>query len=261
MREKDEVCDMNEVDLLKKDLERSKYTVALCCSGLLEESGRASMRKQSRAYEIEEKYGYSPEEIFSAAFLSTRPEKFFQYYKAEVLPGDLKPGASYYYLKEMEDAGMIQLIITNNACNFHTKVGSKNVMAIHGDVENNICTGCGKRFDAAYIANSRGIPSCDVCGKLIRPQVAMFGEMLDNHLMTKAINEIKKADTLLVIGSGLNGPFAERYVKHFNGRKLIVINPEMSYRDRVANLVINRPISEVLHELLHGEEIPEKEEN
>lgn len=241
---------MKEMDILRKNLYESRYTVALCCSGLLAEAGRPSMRNQARDYEIEKKYGHSSEEMFSAAYFSTRPEKFFEFYKAEVLPSeDMNPGKSYECLKVLEERNLIQLIITNNACNFYSKVGCKNVLPLHGDVEDNVCTNCGKKFDAEYISKSKGIPCCDACGKLIRPKVVMFGEMVDNRLMTRAINEITKADLLLVIGSDLGSPFAERYVKYFEGKKLMIINPEDSYKDKVADLAIHRPISDVLCEL------------
>ena len=243
---------MKEMEILKKALNESKYTVVLGSSGLMEESGRPSMRKQSRAYEIEKKYGYSPEDIFSAAFFSTRPEVFFDFYRAEVLPGELKPGKSFEYLKELEERNLIQLIITNNACNFYNRVGCKNVLPLHGDVEDNVCIGCGKKFSAEYIANSKGIPACDVCGKLILPKVVMFGEMVDNRKMTRAINEISKAELLIVIGTDLSSPIAERYVRYFDGRKLVVITPEGSYKDKVADLAIHQPIEQVLKELVES---------
>ena len=243
---------MREVDLLRKALFESKYTVALCCSGLLEEVGRASVRTQSRAYEIEMKYGYSPEEIFNAAFFSTRPEKFFDYYKAEILPGDMEPGESFRYLRELEQRSLIHLMITDNTCNFYSRVGCRNVIMMHGDVEDNVCINCGKRFRADYVAKSRGIPCCDDCGKILRPKVVMFGEAVDNRLMTRAINEITKAEVLLVIGANLDGAFAERYVKYFDGKKLVVIDPEDAFKDRVADLAIHRPVRDVLRELLEG---------
>lgn len=242
---------MKEMDVLRKNLYESRYTVALCCSGMLAEVGRPSMRKQSRDYEIEKKYGHSSEEMFSAAYFSTRPEKFFEFYKAEVLPTEnMHPGKSYECLRILEERNLIQLIITNNACNYYSKVGCKNVLPLHGDLENNVCINCGKTFNAEYMAKSKGVPCCDVCGKLIRPKVVMFGEMVDNRMMTRAINEIAKADLLLVIGSDLGSPFAGRYVKYFDGRELILINQEESCKDRVADLVIRRPIKDVLCELV-----------
>lgn len=243
---------MKEMESLIRALNESRYTVAFGSTGLMEESGQLGMRNQFRAYEVEKKYGYSPEEMFSAAFFSTRPEKFYEYYKNEVLHGNVTPGESYFYLKELVDKNIIQTIITNNICNFFGKAGCKNVLAIHGNVEENECMNCGKKFSEDYILRSKGIPCCDECGKIIRPQVRMFGEMVDNRIMTQAINEISEAEVLLIIGSDLSSSFAERYVKYFQGKKLILINPEEDFKDKIADLVIHRPIKEVLKKVLEG---------
>ncbi len=241
---------MKEIEILKKALDESRYTVAFCSTGIMEESGTKGMRDQFQAYEIEKKYGYSPEEMFRAVFFTTRPEKFYNYYKAEVLHGDTRPGDSYFYLKELEDRNIIHTIITNNIANFFGKAGCKNVLNLRGTVEENACVNCGKKFGEEYILRSKGIPCCDECGKIIRPQVRMYGEMIDNRKMTQAINEITEADVLLFIGAGLSSSFAEKYVKYFQGKKLIVIHPEEDYKDHIADLVIHRPIRDVLKEIL-----------
>lgn len=241
---------MKEMELIKKALNNSTYTVALCSTGLLQACGLPSMREQYRAYSIETKYGYSPEEIFSTVFFSTRPEKFFDYYRNEVLPGYIKPDESFHCIKELEDRNLIQYIITNNVCGFLNQVGCKSVLDLHGNIQDNVCTSCGKKFPVEHIMNSDGIPLCDECGKIVRPEVLLFGEMVDNQKMTRAINEISRADVLLVIGCNLNTPFIEKYIKYFKGSRLILIKPEANYKDLVADVVINQPIKSVLEELV-----------
>ena len=242
---------MDKNEYLEKIVRQSRYMVAVCSSGLAEESGIIGMRMPSRAYDIEKKYGYSPEEIFSEVFFNTRPELFFDFYRDELLVfGNEKPGKAFGCLKLLEEKRILKSIVTNNIYGLARKAGCKNVIELHGNMEYNKCKHCQAEYDSDYIRDSKNIPTCERCGAVIRPQVLLFGAMVDNRTMTRAINEIAKADVLLVLGKNLKSDFAVRYVKNFQGNKLVLINNEEHYSDGIADLVFHEPCGEVLEKLV-----------
>ena len=242
---------MDKYEYLEKIVRQSRYMVAVCSSGLAEESGIIGMRAPSRAYDIEKKYGYSPEEIFSEVFFNTRPELFFKFYRDELLTfGNEKPGKAFEYLRQLEEIGKLKSIVTNNIYGLARKAGCMNVIELHGNMEYNKCKHCQAEYDSDYIRDSKNIPTCERCGAVVRPQVLLFGAMVDNRIMTRAINEISKADVLLVLGMNLKSDFAAKYIKNFQGDKLVLINKEEHYSDDVADLVFHEPCGEVLERIL-----------
>ena len=230
--------DPNKIELLKKILDESFCTVILCGSGIMEEHGYKGIKNLEKAYEIEEKYGESPEELFSSVYYNTRPLEFFDFYRNEILQGDREPSDTFKVAARMEEQGKLHCIITANMYEYPQRAGCKNVINLHGSVYNNCCSHCGKKFPLEYVKMSKKIPVCDECGHVIRPQVSLFGEMMDSQIMTKATWEIENADVLLLVGTSLESEVFSKYINYFEGRKLVVIHRNVHHTDDQADLVI-----------------------
>ncbi|MFR5602162.1 MAG: SIR2 family NAD-dependent protein deacylase [Lachnospiraceae bacterium] len=251
----------NKLDQLKRILDESTYTVALCGSGMMEEGGFLGIKRQEKAYDIEKRYGVSPEYLFTCAYFETRPERFFDFYRNELLkeiPGVTDSGRS---LAALEKAGKLQCIITSNIFELNQRGGCKNVINLHGSVYQNKCSHCGKEYSMEYIRDSKSIPRCEECNSVIRPLVNLFGEMLDSQLMTKTTEEISKADTLLVLGTTLESEVFKQYIRYFEGRNLVLIHKHAHYTDRNADLVFwEDPKNVLVHMVEAAEEKKEVEE-
>lgn len=238
-----------KVDMLKRILDESKYTVALCGSGMTEEAGLVGLKYQNRAYEIEKKYHDSPEEIFTSMYYSTRPEKFFEFYKDEVLQKVPNPTESGEALAAMERAGKLQCVITANIYELMQRAGCQNVINLHGSIYKNKCLHCGKEYPMEYLRDARGIPLCEACGEAIRPEVALYGEMVDSRLMRDTSIEIEKAEVLLVLGTTLQSEVFGSYIRYFEGKYLVVIHQRAHHSDTKADLVILDQPKNVLSKL------------
>lgn len=226
-----------KIALLRKMLDESTYTVAICGSGMMEEGGFKSLKDQERAYSIEERYGRSPEELFTGAYYSTRPEEFFRFYKGEILSNIPKTTESVDAMSAMERAGKLQCVITANVYAVAANV-LNNVVELHGNIYANSCSNCGKSFSMEYMRESEGVPLCDQCQSVIRPHVTMFGEMLDARLIERTSEEIEKARLLLVLGTTLRSEVFRNYIRYFSGKNLVVIHEQEDHEDYKADLVI-----------------------
>lgn len=235
-----------KIELLKKIINESSYTVAICGSGMMEEGGYIGVKKQERAYEIEEKYGVSPEDIFTGSYYNTRPERFFRFYKNEMLHYMPQSTASADVLARMEREGKLQCLITANIYSIARRAGVKNVLEIHGSIYNNKCQRCGRDYSMEYVRDAKGVPVCEKCKSVIRPQILLFGEMMDASMITRTTEEVEKADVLLVLGTTLKSEVYSNYIRYFNGKYLVVIHDEDHYEDHKADLVIKDQPKNVL---------------
>lgn len=227
-----------KLELLKKMVEESGYTVALCGSGMMEEGGFKSLKNQERAYSIEERYGKSPEEIFTSAYYSTRPEDFFRFYKSEILgniPRQTESGAA---MAAMERAGKLQCVITANAYALSPRAGIQNVVELHGNIYENKCSRCGQSYPMEYVRDAVGVPLCGNCSGVIRPQINLFGEMMDARLIERTSEEIEKAELLLILGTTLRSEVFGSYIRYFGGKNMVVIHEREDHEDYKADLVI-----------------------
>ena len=232
----------NKIESLKRILEESSYTVAICGSGMMEEGGYLGVKFQERAYDIEEKYGVSPEDLFSSSYFNTRPEQFFRFYKNEMLHHMPEKTESWDALAAMQNAGKLQCVITANIFSMGKNVNLQNFIELHGSVYNNKCSRCGRLYPMEYVRDSKGIPVCESCNGMIRPQITLFGEMVDSRLITQVTDEVEKADTLLLLGTAINSEVFGQYVRYFNGRKLVVIHQRDHHEDHKADLsIIEQP--------------------
>lgn len=235
-------------EYLQKALDESNYTVAVCGSGILDECGYPTIKTPDRAYELEQKYGVSPEYIFTDTYFNTRTSLFYNFYKNEMLL-DFEPPRSARALAAMDKAGKMHCIITANIYELPQRAGCRNVINLHGSIYHNICPRCQKDYSVDYIRNSKKVPLCEECGSVLRPQVSLFGDMIASRIISQATEEIEKADLLFVIGTNLDSEVFRNYIKYFNGSKLIIIHQEEHPKDKNADLVIYDTAGNVFGEL------------
>ncbi len=238
-----------KISMLKRILEESRYTVVLCGPGMTEEAGITGMKNQDRAYEIERKYKDSPEEMFSSAYFSARPEKFFEFYKNEILTQIPLLTQSGKVLAAMERAKKLQCIITTNIYEQSQRSGCSRVINLRGSIYKNKCLRCEKEYPMEYVRDAKGIPVCEQCGGIIRPQVSLFGETVDSRLVCETTMEIERAEVLLVLGATLQSEVYGTYIRYFNGKYLAVIHQNPHHSDEKADLVIIDHPKNVLSQL------------
>lgn len=232
-------------------LKESRYTIVLSGRGMMEESGYPVVRDGGEAYEIEEKYGYSAEEIFSSAFFSTRKKQFFDFYRNELLSAvDIPPGKGYYEMARLEEAGLFQTIITRRLFHLPSRAGCKNVIELHGSIFRNYCPHCGKEYSVEYIRNCPGVPVCESCGQAVRPGVILFGEMVDNQVITRAATEMQKADVLVVLGTNLKSFLCSQLTGYYEGDKLIVIDGEEHFSNQEADIFWQSRVDDALGQII-----------
>lgn len=237
-------------DNLLKILKESQYTTVLSGFGMLLENGYPSIRDGDMSYDIEEKYGYSMEEMFSSAFYSTRKEQFYEFYRNEMLSQlETPPGKGFMEMAELQRRGMFQCIITRRIYGLPDRAGCWNVINLHGSVYDNFCPHCGKKYPMEYVRDSARVPLCEDCKTPVRPRVCLFGEMVDNGVITRAAEEILKADVLLVLGSHLNSYLCNQLINYYEGDKLILVNETPHYAERLANIIIHERVDRLLEQL------------
>lgn len=237
------------IQALRKILDKSDYTVALCGSGMTAESGFVGIKKPDRAYDIEKKYGAPPEFMFSDAYYNTRTEHFFRFYKEEILSKIPDPGPSSYALAAMERAGRVHCIVTSNVFEQEQRGGCENVINLHGTIFENRCMRCGDSYEIADLLSAPHTPLCRSCNAVIRPGVSLFGEMVDSRIMTRTTEEVERADVLLLLGSTVKSEVFSHYIRYFSGSCFVVVHEQPDFSDSAADIVINEAPKNVLPRL------------
>lgn len=236
---------------LLRILRESKYTTVLSGYQMLEESGYPAIRDGDESYDIELKYGYSAEELLSSAFYSTRKKQFYEFYRNEILNSlEIPPGRGFYYLAELEKMGLVQTAITRRIFGLPHRAGCKNVIYLHGHVYNNYCPHCGRTYPMEYLRDAKNIPLCETCNTPVRPDICLFGEMVNNGLITRAAEEVSKADVLLILGTNMKSFLCSQLVDYYEGDKIILVNSEPHFADAKANMVIHQTVEETLGKML-----------
>ena len=238
---------MTRIEELQKIIDESQNIVFFGGAGVSTESGIPDFRSQDGLYN--QKYKYPPERIVSHSFFRARTEEFYEFYKDKMIFPEAKPNAAHLKLAELEEAGKLSAVITQNIDGLHQMAGSKNVLELHGSIHRNYCQKCGKFYAVDYIMNSEGIPKCEDCGGLIKPDVVLYEEGLDARVTNAAVRAIASADTLIIGGTSLIVYPAASYINYFRGKNLVVINKSDTARSVDATLVINDPIGEVLGQI------------
>lgn len=216
-------------------------------AGVSTESGIPDFRSQDGLYH--QKYEYPPETILSHTFFMRRPEEFYRFYRDKMLCDTARPNAAHLKLAEMEKSGKLKAVITQNIDNLHQMAGSKKVLELHGSVYRNYCMKCGKFYDFSYIKNSTGVPRCE-CGGIVKPDVVLYEEGLDNQTITESVRRISEAQVLIIGGTSLAVYPAASLIDYFRGDCLVVINKAPTPRDRSADLLINDPIGQVFSQIV-----------
>jgi NAD-dependent deacetylase len=232
--------------ILKSMIEDSLNIVFFGGAGTSTESGIPDFRSEQGIYNIKD-INYAPEAILSHDFFMEHTKEFYEFYKSKMIYKDAKPNPTHLALAELEKRGRLKAIITQNIDGLHQMAGSENVLELHGSVYRNSCLNCGRKYDLKSIVDSEDIiPKCSKCGGVIKPDVVLYGENLNNEVLKKAIEYISWADMLIVGGTSLVVYPAAGLVDYYKGKKLVLINKTSTQYDLNANLVINDYIGKVL---------------
>lgn len=237
---------MTGTEKLKELIDGSNNIVFFGGAGVSTESGIPDFRSTDGLYH--QQYDYPPETILSHSFFMRNPEEFYRFYKNKMLCLDAKPNMAHKKLAELEKAGKLKAVITQNIDGLHQAAGSKEVLELHGSVHRNYCMKCGKFYDAEYMLHAESVPTCS-CGGMIKPDVVLYEEGLDMTVMSKSIQAIQNADVLIIGGTSLVVYPAAGLIDYYRGNKLVVINMSVTSQDKNADLVIQEPIGKVFSNL------------
>ena len=231
------------VETLKTWVQEAKAIAFFGGAGVSTESGIPDFRSTGGLYHQEWKY--PPETILSHTFYKSNPEEFFRFYRAKMLAPEARPNAAHRKLAEWEAAGKLTAVVTQNIDGLHQAAGSRHVCELHGSVHRNYCERCGKFYGLDFILNGTGVPRC-TCGGIVKPDVVLYEEGLDQSVMNDAVDSIARADLLIIGGTSLNVWPAAGLINYFRGNRLALINKSAVARDLSAGLVITDPIGEVM---------------
>ena len=231
---------------LKELVDGSDNIVFFGGAGVSTESGIPDFRSTDGLYH--QQWKYPPEVILSHTFYESNPEEFFRFYRAKLLVSGVKPNAAHKKLAELEKTGKLKAIVTQNIDGLHQAAGSKTVLELHGSVHRNYCEKCGKFHDFDFMLHSNGVPRC-ACGGIVKPDVVLYEEGLDQKTLNDAVRFISQADMLIIGGTSLNVWPAAGLINYYRGNKLVLINKSAVARDLAADLVITDPIGETLAQI------------
>ncbi len=234
------------VETLKTWVQEAKAIAFFGGAGVSTESGIPDFRSTGGLYHQEWKY--PPETILSRTFYKSNPEEFFRFYRAKMLAPEARPNAAHRKLAEWEAAGKLTAVVTQNIDGLHQAAGSRHVCELHGSVHRNYCERCGKFYGLDFILSGTGVPRC-TCGGVIKPDVVLYEEGLDQSVMNDAVDSIARADLLIIGGTSLNVWPAAGLINYFRGTRLALINKSAVARDLSAGLVITDPIGQVMDQL------------
>ena len=236
----------DSVKKLKEIVDNSDNIVFFGGAGVSTESNIPDFRSTDGLYN--QTYKYPPETILSHSFYVRNTEEFYRFYKDKMLYLDAKPNKAHLKLAEWEKNGKLKAVITQNIDGLHQAAGSKKVYELHGSVLRNYCTKCGKIFSAQYILESDGVPKCE-CGGIIKPDVVLYEEGLDNEVMRNAISAIANADVLIIGGTSLAVYPAAGLIAYYRGNKLVLVNKSTTPMDGRANLLVSGSIGEIFDQI------------
>ena len=236
-----------KIDKLNSMIKNSKSIVFFGGAGVSTESGILDFRSKDGLYNM--KYKYPPEQILSHSFFIKHTDEFYTFYKDKMNSLKYEPNITHKVLANLEKCGKLKSVVTQNIDGLHQKAGSKNVLELHGSVLRNYCIKCGKFYDAKYVFESDGIPKC-TCSSIIKPDVVLYEEGLDDNIVYNAINDIYSADMLIVAGTSLSVYPAANMVNYFRGKYLVHINKDKTFLEEKADLVINENMGKVFEKII-----------
>ena len=235
-----------EIRRLRAMINASGRIAFLGGAGVSTESGIPDFRSEDGHFAAIRAFGETPEVLLSHSFFMQHPETFFAYYRSSLLVTDVQPNRAHFALAQLEQAGKLTAVITQNVDGLHQNAGSKNVLELHGSVLRNHCEVCGREYGASAMAGE-GIPKC-ACGGRIKPDVVLYGESLDMDILTAAVKAISECEMLIVAGTSLTVYPAAGLTRYFRGEKLVLINRDATAQDDTADLVLRESVGKVLSE-------------
>lgn len=234
---------MNNIEKLTTIIKNSNYIVFFTGAGASTDSGLADFRGKNGLYNQRSFMGYEPEEVLSHDFFFSHRDIFNRYLTEKLSINDIKPNAGHIAIANLEKLGKVKSVITQNIDNLHQDAGSKKVLELHGTLKKWYCLKCGKKSDRDF--------KCE-CGGIVRPDVTLYGEMLNDEVTSAAIREIEKADTLIIVGTSLTVYPAAYYIEYFRGKNLVILNETPTSRDDMATLVIRERFAQVMSEVMQN---------
>ena len=241
-----------EIRRLRAMINASGRIAFLGGAGVSTESGIPDFRSEDGHFAAIRAFGETPEVLLSHSFFMQHPETFFAYYRSSLLVTDMQPNRAHFALAQLERAGKLTAVITQNVDGLHQKAGSKNVLELHGSIYRNRCMQCGRAYGPEAIAESTGVPRC-ACVGIIKPEVVLYEEGLDSEVLRQAVTHIMRADMLIVGGTSLAVYPAAGLIDYYRGKRLVLINKSETPYDYRADLVLHDSIGEVLHAALEAE--------
>lgn len=235
-----------ELGLLQQLVDESENIVFFGGAGVSTESGIPDFRSVDGLYS--QSYRYPPERILSHSFYNSNREEFFEFYKDKILRYDVKPNPAHLCLAQLEKAGKLKAVITQNIDGLHQMAGSENVLELHGSIHRNLCQSCGAQYGIAHMRAASALPRCS-CGGHVKPDVVLYEEALEPAVMQSATRAISRADVLIIGGTSLVVYPAAGLVEYYRGEKLVLINKDSTHKSAQAKLVIAAPIGQVLAQL------------
>ncbi|MGM9652561.1 MAG: NAD-dependent protein deacylase [Eubacteriales bacterium] len=232
---------------LRDTLAQANNIVFFGGAGVSTESGIPDFRSANGIYQ-NRTARIPPEEILSHSFFLSHPAEFFDFYRQHLLYPDARPNRAHFALAKLEAQGRLTAVITQNVDGLHQAAGSKQVFELHGSVHRNYCMQCGRFFPLSFVLSADGIPRCPDCGGIVKPDVVLYEEPLDEDCLSAALNAVMAADTLLIGGTSLSVYPAAGLVRYFHGRSLVILNRTPTPYDRRASLVIPLPVGQALGE-------------
>ena len=236
--------------VLQTMIKEAKRIVFFGGAGVSTGSGIPDFRGTGGLYTENDDAEERPEDMLSGEYLRRYPEKFYHYYRKNMLYPNAKPNGAHKALAKLERLGKLTSVITQNIDGLHQTAGSQNVIELHGSVLQNYCVSCYKEYPLSYIMQTKGVPVCEHCGNTVRPDVVLYGEGLDGLAFTRAQREIERADLLIVGGTSLTVYPAAGLIHHFRGENFVIINHTPTPYDPYATLIIREPIEDVLSEAI-----------
>lgn len=231
---------------LQQYIDKSRRIVFFGGAGVSTESGIPDFRSVDGLYN--QKYKYPPETILSHSFFEAKTDEFYQFYRDKMICDGARPNPAHKKLVELEKAGKLSAIVTQNIDGLHTLAGSENVFELHGSIHRNFCTRCRKFYPLDIIKNSKGVPKCS-CGGVIKPDVVLYEEQLDGDTLNGAVRAIASADLLIIGGTSLKVYPAAGLINYFRGDSIVLINRDATFADSDADLVIRQPIGAVMEKI------------
>ena len=237
---------MQNLETLKKWIAESNHIVFFGGAGVSTESGIPDFRSVDGLYS--QHFDYPPETIISHSFYEKNPEYFFRFYREKMLPLGFEPNVTHKVLARLEQEGKLSAVVTQNIDGLHQKAGSKKVYELHGSVLRNYCTRCHKFYPAEFVKNCDGVPRC-TCGGIVKPDVVLYEESLDENTLVKSVEAISQADLLIVAGTSLTVYPAAGLINYYHGNRLVLINRDETPYDSYANLVFHERLGDIFSQL------------